>query len=196
MVTLNAMDAHEDHTHLVSTASVTVDREARPKFWLAAYTRPKSEKKAASELAKSGLETYVPVQTMMKQWSDRKKKVDVVVIPMVIFIRCTVEDVSAITRHPLVLKLISMPGRKTPARIPDNQIAKLKFILNEYDVPVSFEPIAFKELDKVKVIRGRLAGLEGEVLRVDDKTRLVISLDFLGGATLSIDMLDLELSKA
>lgn len=141
-------------THLVSTANVTVDREARPKFWFAAYTRPKSEKKAALELAKSGMETYNPVQTIMRQWSDRKKKVEVVVIPMVIFIRCALEDVSAITRHPLVLKLLSMPGRKTPAHIPDDQIAKLKFILNESDVPVSFEPVTFKELDKVKVIRG------------------------------------------
>lgn len=54
--------------------NVADGREARSKFWIAAYTRPKSEKKAAVELAKSGIEIYVPIQTQIREWSDRRKK--------------------------------------------------------------------------------------------------------------------------
>ncbi len=53
-----------------SSANVTGDREACSKFWIAAYTRPRSERKAAQELAKLGIETYVPVQKQMRLWSD------------------------------------------------------------------------------------------------------------------------------
>lgn len=51
-----------------SSVNGTDDREARPKFWIAAYTRPRSEKKAASELSKI-MTTYVATQTQIKQWS-------------------------------------------------------------------------------------------------------------------------------
>lgn len=32
-------------------------------------------------------EYYVPIQTEVHQWSDRKKRIDRVVLPMVIFVR-------------------------------------------------------------------------------------------------------------
>lgn len=49
--------------NLVSSAIGADDREAHPKFWIAVYTRPRSEKKAA----KMGITTYVPTQHVMIQ---------------------------------------------------------------------------------------------------------------------------------
>lgn len=176
-----------------SSANGADDREARSKFWIAVYTRPRSEKKVASELAKSGFESYVPIQTIVKQWSDRKKKVDCVVIPMVVFARISTENVLDIRKHPLVIKVLTLPGQKNPARIPEEQISRLKFMLSESDVPVVFEQTEFKQLDMVRVIRGNLSGLEGEVVRTNDgQTKLIISIDILGGATVTIDPIDLE----
>ena len=103
----STMETHNRiNEELGAPANGTDDREARSKFWVAAYTRPKSEKKAALELAKAGIETYVPVQTQMKQWSDRKKKVDVVVIPMVLFANIAPENVLDIKKHPLIINLL------------------------------------------------------------------------------------------
>ena len=65
------------NTHSVPPVNGTDDREARSKFWIAVYTRPRSEKKAASELNKLGIETYLPIQRQLRKWSDRKKIVDV-----------------------------------------------------------------------------------------------------------------------
>lgn len=78
-------------SELVPAVDVTDDREARSKFWIAAYTRPESEKKAASELSKI-MKTYVATQTPIRQWSDRKKEIESVVIPMVIFAEVSSED--------------------------------------------------------------------------------------------------------
>ena len=44
--------------------------------WFAIYTRPKNEKKVAEQLFNLGIEVYCPMVTQMKQWSDRKKKVE------------------------------------------------------------------------------------------------------------------------
>ena len=179
-----------------STVNVTDDREARSKFWIAAYTRPKSEKKAATELAKNpGIGTYAPTQIVIKQWSDRKKKVEVVVIPMVIFAEVsTDEDVLTIKKHPLILKVLTLPGRKMPTQIPSKQIEQLKFMLSESEEPVEFVQGNFKVSDEVKVVRGHLAGLEGVVQRTSDgQSFIIITIDLLGGAKASVDPSDLEL---
>ena len=44
----------------VSAVNGTDDREAHEKFWVAAYTRPRCEKKAVAEIKKLGIETYLP----------------------------------------------------------------------------------------------------------------------------------------
>lgn len=176
-----------------SAVNVTDDREARSKFWIAAYTRPKSEKKAATELAKNpGIGTYAPTQVVIKQWSDRKKKVEVVVIPMVIFAEVSSdEDILTIKKHPLILKILTLPGRKEPAQIPSKQIEQLKFMLNESEEPVEFVKVNFKVSDEVKVVRGHLSGLEGVVQRTSDgQAFIIITIDLLGGAKASVNESD------
>ncbi len=178
----------------VSPVNVTDDREAHPKFWIAAYTRPKSEKKAAAEISRMHIDTYVPVQQVVRQWSDRKKKVDVVVIPMVIFARVAAEDIITIKKHPLVIRILSLPGRREAAKIPTRQIHDLKFMLHEAETPVTFTQHPFNLTDTVRVNRGKLSGLTGKVQRITEgKTKVVVSIDLLGGAIVEINSSDLEI---
>lgn len=172
----------------------TDGREARSKFWIAAYTRPRSEKKSAAELSRLGIETYVPIQTVVRQWSDRKKKVDVIVIPMIIFAKVSQEEIEVLKKFNLGLKPLVLRGQNNPAKIPETQIDKLKFILKEADSPVTFVEYLFNLTDTVKVIRGQLLGLIGKVERITEgKTKLIICLDMLGGAMVEIDSNDLEI---
>lgn len=181
-------------TEFISGVNGTDDREALSKFWIAVDTRPRSENKAVKEISNSDIKTYLPTQTILKQWSDRKKKVECVVIPMIVFAKVSQKDVPEVSKHPLVSKILTFPGQKDPARIPDNQISRLKFMLDESDEPVVFEQAEFKKLDKVRVIRGNLSGLDGEIIRTDDgHTKLLVSIDILGGATVTINPIDLEI---
>lgn len=181
-------------SELVPAVDVTDDREARSKFWIAAYTRPKSEKKAASELSKI-MKTYVATQTLIRQWSDREKKIESVVIPMVIFAEVSSEDeILYVKKHPLVLKILTLPGQKQAAHIPAKQIERLKFMLHKSENPVNFIQGNIKLSDSVRVIRGNLLGLEGVVDRnPDGKTFIVVTIDILGGAKVSVNISDLEL---
>ncbi|MDV7400146.1 transcription termination/antitermination NusG family protein, partial [Arthrospira platensis SPKY1] len=64
-----------------------ISKEAK---WMAVYTKPRCEKKAFERLSKrEDLELYLPVQKRLKQWSDRKKWVEEVVLPSYLFIKCT-----------------------------------------------------------------------------------------------------------
>ena len=42
--------------------------------WYALYTKPRWESKVEKALEKMGIETYCPMTTEVRQWSDRKKK--------------------------------------------------------------------------------------------------------------------------
>lgn len=185
-------------SEVVPSVYVTDDREARSKFWIAAYTRPRSEKKAAAQLAQNPLfpiTTYVATQIQIKEWSDRKKKVKSVVIPMVIFAEVSSdEEILEIKTHHLIRKVLTFPGKKEPAHIPNKQIEQLKFMLKESDEPVEFVEGSLKTGDQVKVVHGKLAGLEGVVIRTaDGNTKLVILVDFLGGASIIINPSNLKL---
>lgn len=158
----------------------------------------KVRKKAASELARIpllNLETYVATQTLIRQWSDRKKKVESVVIPMIIFAEVsTEEEILAVKKYPLILKVLTLPGQKDPAHIPSKQIEQLKFMLNESEEPVEFVQEVFRLHDKVEIIRGNLKGLVGSIERTSNsKVGFMICLDFLGGAKLEIDINNLKL---
>jgi len=60
------------------------------RHWYAFYVRMHHEKKTAEKLEMLHVEHFLPIQEVVRQWSDRKKKIKQVVIPMLIFI-CTDE---------------------------------------------------------------------------------------------------------
>lgn len=180
----------------VSPSNGTDDREARPKFWIAAYTKPRSEKKTASELTKMDIETYVATQSQIRQWSDRKKKVEIVVIPSIVFAQIYEEQLNTVLFHRNIIKVITKPGEKKAAKIPSLQIDKLKFILGQTNTPVLFDPNIISVHDTVRVVRGPLAGLEGEVVYCNDGTpELIVQIDLLGGARMTIDKTEMEVIK-
>ena len=46
------------------------------KKWFVVYTRPQQELKVAEQLSAMGITNYCPTITLLKQYSDRKKKVN------------------------------------------------------------------------------------------------------------------------
>ena len=117
----------------------TNDREAYPKRWVAALVHTNCEKKVATKLEKLGIENYVAIQTEEHQWSDRKKKIDRIVIPMVVFVRLAKEEENEFRRLPFIMKFITYPGAEELATpIPDEQIEQIQFLLKHSESPVTF----------------------------------------------------------
>lgn len=55
--------------------------------WYVLITKPKSERKVAEKLQQKGIEVCCPVRVEMRQWSDRKKKVEVPLLPSMILVK-------------------------------------------------------------------------------------------------------------
>ena len=162
--------------------NVTNDREAYPKRWVAALVHNNCEKKVATKLDKLGIENYVAIQTEEHQWSDRKKKIDRIVIPMVVFVRLAKNEEDEFRRLPFIIKFITYPGTKELATpIADSQIEQLKLLLEKAESPVTF--CNYVEIgDVVKINNGSLKGLKGYCCGVSNSD-IAIHLDLLGYAT-------------
>lgn len=174
----------------------TNDGEAYPKRWVAALVQMNCEKKVAAKLDKMGIANYVPVQHEEHQWSDRKKRIDRVVIPMVIFVRLAPNEEDEFRKLSFILKFITYPGSKDLATpIPDEQIEKLKFLLHNADAKVSIVE-NLKVGDKVRLVRGPMRGLEGELSHIEENKPIVaIRIDGLGYACVKICKSDVEVLK-
>lgn len=175
----------------VSFVNGTNDREAYPKRWIAVIVQANCEKKTATRLGKAGYETYIPTQQEIHQWSDRKKKVTRLIIPMVVFVRATVIEEEWLREQSFIHKLLALPGSdedrtRFATPIPDNQIERLKFLLENAESEVTI--VSNLNIgDAVHVTSGPLKGLEGVVSEVDEKSSIVgVQIDGLGYACVKI----------
>lgn len=176
-----------------SLVNVTDDREACQKSWFAVLVQMNTEKKVSSQLEKLGIENYVPTQTEIRQWSDRKKKIDRIVIPMVVFVRTDRETEKLLRTYSFVYKFISYPGQNNAAVIPEHQIENLKFMLNHADSKVEIIDKALEVGEEVEVVRGPMKGLSGELCYLEDnKSMVVIRLDLLGCACVNVNKKDIK----
>lgn len=181
-------DVRKEKSSLVNG---TNDREAYPKRWIAALVQVNCENKTATRLGKVGYETYIPTQQEVHQWSDRKKKVDRLIMPMVVFVRATVREEEWLREQSYIYKLLALPGsdedkKRFATPIPDNQIERLKFLIEKAETEVTFVS-NFKVGDSIRVISGPLQGLEGVVSEADKNSSIVgIQIDGLGYACVKI----------
>lgn len=150
--------------------------------WLVAYVQSFLEKKTAERLKAMGVECYLPIQSEIRQWSDRRKKVDRLVIPMMIFVHVTPQE----RPLPLTLQAISrymvLRGESRPAVIPEEQMERFRFMLDYSPEAVEICSTPLAAGDAVKVIKGPLAGLEGELVMIGGKSKVAVRLDMLGSA--------------
>lgn len=168
--------------------------------WFVAIVNSRHEKVVADKLLGINIESYVAVQKDMRVWKNgRRKLIDRVVIPSIVFVRCTEKERRKIVSLPYINRFmvnhsIESKGLNKPVAVIGNaEIEKLKFMLGQYDHPVEFIPTTFDVGDTVRVVRGSLCGLEGEILSNSDGTHnLLVSLPLLGGATIHIDPKEVE----
>lgn len=171
-----------------------------PAKWFVAIVNSRHEKAVGEKLSAAGIENYVATQKEMRVWANgRRKMVDRVVISSMVFVRCTEPERRRIVTLPYINRFLvnrsaySKGLNKPVAVISEIEIRKLKFMLGQSDSPVKFAPTEFRVKDTVRVIRGNLRGLEGEIRENSDGTHtLVVSLALLGGATVFINPLDVE----
>lgn len=186
------MEEHRNEQYGTSVI-VTDGREACPKLWRVAQVRMRCEKKVAQIISHIGHESFVPVQEEIHQWSDRKKRVERILIPMMVFFKTDEEGYREVERLSTVYGLLKAPGEKKAALIPEDQIERLKFMVGHGESEIRMVQGGISVGDRVRVVRGPLRGLEGNARTSSDgSTKIAIAIDYLGCATIDVSPSDIE----
>ncbi len=172
------------------------------RYWYVAFVGSNAEKRCRDRLLRLGYEAYVATQNEIHCWKNAKlKKVEKVVITQLLFIHCTEQERKEIVNLPYIRSFLvdkaakaNKFGLRPVAVIPDQQIKMLQFMLYNADSPVQFVAAPLKKGDNIRIIRGDLKGLEGEVveLKGSEEQYLGIRLSMLGCAILHIALTDVE----
>jgi len=144
--------------------------------WYALYTRPRFEKKVADRLENAGYEVWLPMQTVVRQWSDRKKKIQVPLFSSYVFIHTEQSDLYQAVQTDGVARTVHFNG--APAVIRDEQIELIRKILIG---PDAFEvgDRNYEKGDPVEVVHGPLKGSKGRWVNWRGKKRVCLELEQL-----------------
>ena len=145
-------------------------------YWTAFYTKPRSEKKCAERLSAEGFEVYCPITTVVRQWSDRKKKVKEPVFTSYIFAKVTELQRQQILTDPSIVN--SVFWLKKPVAIKDFEIHAIKDFLEDFH-DVKSETINISQGDRAVITSGPLRGEEG-VVREKRGSKVLLQLHSLG----------------
>ena len=148
--------------------------DIRNRRWFAAYTKPRSEKKVYERLTEAGFEAYLPIQRLMKQWSDRKKMVEEPLLRSYIFVRVNEKEYHQAIKVMGMVRYVCFEGKGVP--IPDKQIETLKMLLKQkFDVQILDDNLVLG--DKVEISYGSMIGFEGRLVKHKGKDMAIIEIE-------------------
>ena len=139
--------------------------------WYILYTFPNLEKKICRELSKKRIQSYLPLQRVIRQRSDRKKELQVPMFPNYVFINTNEKERFKLLDIGGILKYISFDGK--PAMVSNEEISNIK----------KFEETSFEvephlvHGDQVLITDGPFAGLKGKLFYKKGKERVGIHLN-------------------
>ena len=141
--------------------------------WYALYTRPRFEKKVQAELHRKNIESFLPLQTIVRQWSDRKKRVEEPLFRSYVFVNVSANERIRSLQVTGVVRMVGFGGK--PSVIPDDQIEGLrKFLEGGYQLEACDYLSAG---DLVEITQGPLMGIKGKLVEKRNETRFVIRID-------------------
>ncbi|MFB6340665.1 UpxY family transcription antiterminator [Saccharicrinis sp. FJH62] len=148
--------------------------------WYAIYTRSRAEKKAFEYLNEDGIEAYLPLKKTLRQWSDRKKMVEMPLVPSYIFVYVSEKEYYKALNTPYTIRYVTFNGKAAP--IPEREINLLKLMLRELPNDVNLIVTDIEKGDMVEITAGPLKGAKGEVVYKKGKQHFQVRLEPLGYA--------------
>jgi transcriptional antiterminator NusG len=133
------------------------------------------ERVTVTHLRERGYEQFAPSYKIEKRWSDRTKQIDQFLFPGYLFCRFDPNDRLPILTAPGVVDVVGFG--KTPERIPDSEVERVRRMVES---GLLVTPYPYVQVGQpVLIERGPLSGVEGILVEVKGKVRLVVSVNLL-----------------
>ena len=154
------------------------------KYWFAARTRDKQEFAIGKFLEKLksnenlDIDYYLPTKIVISQLKHRRKRSVVPVIRNLIFV-CATKQTACDISNVYGVRLFYMKDLFTHSMlvVPDKQMKDFMFLLDFSPEGIEVFDNNLRRGDRVRVVKGPLVGLEGELVRLRGHKRVVIRLE-------------------
>lgn len=134
------------------------------KDWFVLCTKARQELKVLERLRQIGIEAYTPVKTVVKPWSDRKKKVQTCLLPSMVLVSLPKNEVKKVFSVPGVKRYLFVHGVR--AVVYDYEVIAIKNYLQS----------KFELEEKVKIghtIDIPFLKQKGEIISIEAKKCIV-----------------------
>ena len=143
--------------------------------WYAITVKPQAEKPVVAALQQKSYETFFPVISTERRWSDRKKRIETPLIPGYVFCRFNAEQRLPVMTTPGVRDIVGF-GRQAAA-VEESELAALRRMVESGAL---VEPCEYLERgDAVEVTAGPMRGLRGYLLEIKGACRVAVSVGLL-----------------
>ena len=82
------------------------------KKWFVLFTKPRHELKVLERLISFGINTYTPTKIATRQWSDRKKKITIALLPSMVLVNLENKDPNVVFDIPGVVRYLFDQGKR------------------------------------------------------------------------------------
>lgn len=141
--------------------------------WYVMYTRSRAEKKVADMLVEEGVEVYLPMVEELRQWSDRKKKVQKALFNGYVFVKTHRNNLWNCLKIPGAVKFVHFSGEHAIIRDEDVETIQ-RVVATGVSIETDGSEIALGE--KVRVIGGSLEDMVGECIEKGNKDYFLIRI--------------------
>lgn len=123
--------------------------EGSSKKWFVLCTKPRNELKVTERLTRIGVEVYTPTKIEVRQWSDRKKKILVPLLPSMVLVQLLEKEVEAVFDVPGAVRFLFEHGKR--ASVSNEEVLAMKSYL-ETVVQKESKRLAVGDLVKVPLL--------------------------------------------
>ena len=145
------------------------------KNWFVIYTRPKQELKTSKQLSSMGITTYCPTVNLIKQYSDRKKRILKPILPSYIMVQLEDNERSKVFSSSGVVRYLFFLGK--PAVVPPSEIELMQNHLHGVYKEIQIATLSLGDAYKIK--SGPFSGISGRVVETNN-TKVKLQLESLG----------------
>ncbi|GHT07389.1 transcriptional regulator [Bacteroidia bacterium] len=148
--------------------------------WYAAKVKYQTEKKIKAWLNESSVENFIPFRTVVVERNGKRIKLDKPWVPGLLFIRTDYKRALSLpVEFGITMNYLRNIETHKFLVVPDKQMEDFMFLLDFSETAVRIENTDLKRGDRVRVIKGDFAGIEGELVRIKGHKRVVVRLEGL-----------------
>ena len=101
------------------------------KKWFVLYTKSRHELRVLSHLSSLEIEAYTPTKIEFREWSDRRKKIEIALLPSMVLVFLKHSEINKVFEVPGVRRYLFVHGER--AIVSNNEVLAMKnYVENAY----------------------------------------------------------------